>query len=129
MKGCVELNLLKDYAASRTSFEKALAIDPNYIDANVNMAYTYMNEVVSRRNKGEFKLDRTNVKQFNEEFEKIKVYYEKALPYFEKVRELAPDQPRLWASALQQIYTNLQQPDKAKEMDAYIESSNANAKQ
>lgn len=129
MKGCVELNLLKDYAASRTSFEKALAIDPNYIDANVNMAYTYMNEVVSRRNKGEFKLDRTNVKQFNEEFEKIKVYYEKALPYFEKVRELAPDQPRLWASALQQIYTNLQQPDKAKEMDAYIESSNANAQQ
>lgn len=125
MKGCVELNLLKDYAASRTSFEKALAIDPNYVDANINMAYTYMNEVVSRRNKGEFKLDRTNVKQFNEEFEKIKVYYEKALPYFEKVRQLTPDQPRLWASPLQQIYTNLQQKDKAKEMDAYIEDSNA----
>ena len=108
LKGCVELNLTKEYAAARESFKRALEIDPTFIDANVNMAYTYMNEVVARRNAGDWKLDRSNKAEFDKEFEEIKKYYEQALPYMERVKELKPEDPKLWASALQQIYTNLQ---------------------
>lgn len=124
MKGCVELNMTKDYSAARECFSKALAIDPDYVDACINMGYTYMNEVYSKKVNGEWKLDRKNVKQFNAEFEQIKKYYEEARPYFEHVRELKPDEPKYWASSLQMIYTNLQMPDQAKEMDAIIESMN-----
>jgi tetratricopeptide (TPR) repeat protein len=120
LKGCVELNLTKDYAAARESFKRAIEIDPTFVDANVNMAYTFMNEVVSRRNAGDWKLDRSNKAEFDKEFEEIKKYYEQALPYMEKVKELKPEDPKLWASALQQIYTNLQNKQKADEMDAIM---------
>ena len=88
------------------------------------MGYTYMNEVYAKKISGVWKLDRKNVKQFNAEFEQIKKYYEAARPYFEHVRELKPDEPKYWASSLQMIYTNLQMPDQAKEMDAIIEGMN-----
>lgn len=123
MKGCVELNLKKDYNAARESFKKALELDPSYADANINMGITYINEVVARRNNGEYCLDRTKVKQFNADYEKIKVFYENARPYFEKVRELLPDKPSVWAPYLSNIYTNLQMKDEAKAMEALMEKN------
>lgn len=125
MKGCVELNMKKDFEAAKASFEKSLAIDSNYADANINMGITYINEVVARRNNGEFCLDRTKVKEFNADYEKIKVYYEKAKPYFEKIRELLPDQPKVWAPYLSNIYTNLQMKSEAEAMDALLKEANA----
>ena len=116
--------MTKDYSAARECFSKALAIDPDYVDACINMGYTYMNEVYAKKMSGEWKLNRNNVKQFNAEFDQIKKYYEEARPYFEHVRELKPDEPKFWASSLQMIYTNLQMPDQAKEMEAIVESMN-----
>ena len=123
LKGCVELNMLKNYSAAQESFRKALELNPSFVDANVNMAYTYMNEVVARRNNGDWKLDRNNKKEFDREYEEIKAYYEKALPYMERAHELVPDQPKVWAAALQQIYTNLQNKQKADEMDAILSNA------
>jgi len=123
LKGCIELNMLKNYTDARESFKRALELDPTFVDANVNMAYTFMNEVVARRNKGDWKLDRTNVKEFNREYDEIKTYYEQALPYMERAHELVPDQPKVWASALQQIYSNLQNKQKADEMDAILSTA------
>lgn len=123
MKGCVELNMKKDYNAARESFKKALDLDPNYADANINMGITYINEVVARRNNGEYCLDRTKVKQFNADYEKIKVFYQNARPYFEKVRELLPDKPSVWAAYLSNIYTNLQMKEEAKAMDELLKQS------
>ena len=123
LKGCIELNMLKNYVAARESFAKAIELNPTFVDANVNMAYTYMNEVVARRNNGDWKLDRNNVKEFNREYDEIKTYYEKALPFMERAHELVPDQPKVWAAALQQIYTNLQNKQKADEMDAILSTA------
>lgn len=122
LKGCVELNLTKSYTEARESFKKAIELNPEFVDANVNMAYTYMNEVVARRNAGDFKLDRTNKAEFDKEFEVIKKYYEDALVYMERAQQLKPGEPKIWASALQQIYTNLQNKAKAEEMDAIMSS-------
>lgn len=131
MKGCVELNLKKNYVAARECFKKALEIDPDYIDANTNMGYTYINEIYAKRVSGEFKFVGTGkrilpaqMEAYKKELEYVKSFYVNAQPYFEHVRELAPENPRLWASSLQMIYSNLEQKEKAKEMDAFIEAGN-----
>ena len=130
MKGCVELNLKKDYAASRADFEKALSIDPSFADACTNMAYSYMNEIRSRMLNGEFKYvgnaaktitGQAKVNAYKKELAVVKGYYEKALPFMEKARELTPDAPKSWAYALQMIYDNLEMKDKKAEIDAIIE--------
>lgn len=135
MKGCVDLNLKKDYPAARTAFEEALKYDPDFIEANANLAYAYMNEVVNKRQKGEYKYaggstskvtGQKAVDQYNREIKEIRSYYEKALPLMEKVRSLAPDRSKIWAPALQQIYFNLNRKQEANQMD---EIMSANARQ
>lgn len=128
MKGCVALNMKKDYAAARECFEKSLAIDPDYVEANTNMAYTYMNEVIANKVDGKYKFigssktitGQANVNQYKKELAEVKSFYEKALPYMEKVRAAQPDQPKSWAYSLQMIYQNLQMKDKEIEIDEII---------
>lgn len=114
-RGCVYLNLLKDYKAARADFMKALEIDSLFPEAVNNVGVSYINEVVSMRDKitsdpysPKYKKDREMVLEF----------YRKALPYFEKFRELCPDKPRVWANNLRNIYYNLNEKEKEKEMDA-----------
>ncbi len=127
MKGCVELNMKKDYAAARECFAKALEIDPNYADANANMAYTYVNEAVADRMAGKFRFIGTGKRilpaqeaAYKKELATVQGYYKNAMPYMEKVRELVPDRPRVWAYTLQMIYENLQMKDKKAEIDNII---------
>lgn len=129
IKGYVDMNLKRDYVTARSAFEKALAIDPNYLEAMANNAYCYINEVVTKRQNGEYKyaassLSRVKgqkaVDQYNKELKEIRSYFEKALPLMEKVREMAPERSRLWASALEQIYSNLGQKAKAQEMEQIL---------
>ena len=78
----------------------------------MNMGVSYINEVVSQ--KDNFKLTE------KADREKVLNYYKQALPYFEKVRELAPDKPQLWANNLKTVYYNLENKEKEKEMDAIL---------
>ena len=131
MKGCVDLNLKRDYPAAREAFEKCLGYDANFLEANANMAYAYMNEVVTKRQDGVYKyagkttkvIGQKAVDQYNKEIAEIKGYYEKALPFMEKVRQLAPDRSKMWASALQQIYFNLGRKAEANQMDEIMSRS------
>lgn len=129
IKGYVNQNMKTDYPAAREAFAKALEIDPNFVLANANMAYAWTNEVVVRRQNGEFKYyDKRfvpdNKKAVAEkETEEVRAYYRNALPYMEKVRELAPDRSKVWAPALQQIYANLGMDDEAKQMDDIMDAS------
>lgn len=127
MKGCVELNMKKDFVAAENSFGKALAIDPDFVEANVNMATCYINQVVADKLAGKFKYVGTNktvyqkdVAAYNKELATIKGYYEKALPHMEKVRALVPNKPAEWAYTLQMIYSNLDMKDKLAEIDEII---------
>ena len=130
MKGCIYLNMKKEYAPARECFQKALDIDPNFLEANTNMAYTYTNEIYQRKQSGEFKWVGTgknfikgskDEKVYNKELAIVHDYYNKALPYMLKVRELAPDQPKEWVYVLQMIYENLNMKTERAEMDAIIE--------
>ncbi len=119
IKGCVDMNMKKDYIAARPSFEKSLAIDPNFVDANVNMATTYINQIVHERTSGKFKylgsgklLTKAQVPVYRQELEYAQGEFRKAMVYLEKARELVPEKPRVWAYSLQMVYENLQPEDK-----------------
>ncbi len=129
MKGCVELNLKKDYPAARECFGKALDIDPDFVNANANMASAYINQVITDKNNGKFKI--LGVKKsystkekpiYDKELNYVQDLYKKALVHMEKVRGLVPDQPRTWAYSLQMIYENLDMKAEKAEIDGIIES-------
>ncbi len=121
MKGCVELNVKKDFEKARECLQKAIDLDPSFVEANYNIGVSYINEVIARRDKGEFCLDKSKVKEYNASIDKMRVFYEKARPYYERVKELLPDQPRKWAPALQQVYSNLNMKAEADAMDALLQ--------
>lgn len=130
MKGVILLNMKKDYQSAREAFTKALEIDPNYIEANINMASTYINEVVAKRLAGSYKFAGTgknitgqkNVDIYKKELAEIQGYYKNAQKYMEHVQMIDPENPKRWVHTLQMIYDNLQLKDKKAEMDAIIES-------
>ena len=52
--------------------------------------------------------------------EQVKSIMGEAIPYFEKARELAPDEPQKWAYELKQCYSVTGQAAKAAEMDKLL---------
>lgn len=129
MKGCVELNLKKDYPAAQETFKKALSIDPDYVEANTNIAYAYINQIVAESYSGKFKYVGTgkvvpmkDKALYEKELATVKSYYQKALPHMLKVRELKPEDPRKWAYTLQMIYENLQMKAEKAEIDEIIKN-------
>jgi len=52
--------------------------------------------------------------------ENVKTIMNDAIPYFEKARELAPDEPQKWAYELKQCYSVTGQAAKAAEMDKLL---------
>lgn len=130
IKGCIYLNLKQGYEGARECFAKVLAQDPEHLLANANMAYAWMNDVATRRMNGEYKyIDQKTVtgekakKAYEEELAKVRSFYEQARPHMEKVRDLAPDRAKVWAPALQQIYSNLGMEAEAKAMDEVMEAN------
>lgn len=130
MKGCVLLNIEQNYSAARECFDKCLQLDPTDVDANLNMAFTYMNEVMTNRQNGKyqyaFRASYTSKEKaaYEKELADIQSYYRNAMPYVEKVREIIPEQPKRWAPALSMIYANLRMQAKADEVDAIISAMN-----
>lgn len=124
MKGCVYMNIERNFPDARKCFEKALAINPDDANSNGNMGFAFINEARDRRLNGEFPmLDKKVVtgdvqtKKYNEQLEALREYYRQARVYMEKYRDLQPERSKTWASALQQIYFNLGMEAEAQQMD------------
>ena len=124
IKGCLEMNMTPyNYEEARNCFDKALKIDPEYLEANTNMGICYVNDITDRLNANEFHIptgtdDASNKARRKIMQEKVYPWYNKALPYFEKSRELAPDRPELWAQGLYNCYYSLIMDEKAQEIKA-----------
>jgi len=52
--------------------------------------------------------------------EKTRGLFAEAIPFFEKARECAPDEPQKWAFELRQCYNVTEQKEKAEEMDKLL---------
>lgn len=135
VQGVIALNMKRDYKAARESFKKALELDPNFVDANTNMAYAYINEAVTNRQNGKYKyaasgkdkvVGKAAVAQYQKEMAEINKYFSDARPYMEKVRSLSPEDVKRWAPTLSQIYSNLGMRKEALEMDDLLVKSRGN---
>lgn len=102
------------------AYKKALAIDPNYLEANTNAAVILMNNVRDELNA--LNNDKTLANTvYNTKVQELKVKIKDALPYLEKVIELEPSN----VDALRNLkgYYDFQQDEaKSTEIAAKIEA-------
>lgn len=96
-------------------YKKTLELDPTYVNALHVIAIYYS---VQAQDYAEKQASvNFNREQIKKDKEIINGYYKEALPYFEKLRELAPDKKELWLSGLSNCYYNLNMQDKLKEIE------------
>ncbi|MBR1788732.1 MAG: tetratricopeptide repeat protein [Bacteroidaceae bacterium] len=108
------------YTDALEYFKKSVEIDPEYVDGN-NMCGTSLYRQAAENHYKEIDGKKFKTQKEVEEAENrlVKDLYREAVQYFEKCRELAPEQPETWAGPLQTIYRNLGEKEKAAELDAY----------
>ncbi|WKN30818.1 tetratricopeptide repeat protein [Porifericola rhodea] len=103
--------------AAVENYKKAIELDPNYFDATFNLAAYYFNkaaEILQEANNMDLKEYQKRGKEIEES---AKVYFEKALPYLEKSKEIKPDDEKV-LSTLQTVYTRLGMDDKAAALES-----------
>ncbi len=91
---------------SMANYQKTLELDPNNVDANFNLGVYYYNEGVAINKK----VNNMTLNEYNKTGKKLeaqaKELYSKALPYFEKVYSLQPDDKAIRQS-LKRVYVGL----------------------
>jgi len=107
---------LKDNENAEKNFKKALEINPEYAEALSNLGRVYYNEAVNVQGDANMITDN---KLYQEEIAKAKALFEKARPYFEKVRQLKPDETQ-YLIALRGIYYNLNMGKEFDEIEALL---------
>ncbi|MEM9856772.1 MAG: tetratricopeptide repeat protein [Bacteroidota bacterium] len=108
--------------AAKAAYAKSTEVDPNYYNSAFNLAVLYYNEAVNliteRNNLGISKADLEKSKKMQVE---IDDRLKKAMPYWEKVLELKPEE-RNALETLQYIYMQEKEYDKAEEMKTRLEA-------
>lgn len=103
VKGYLYQNM-KDYPKAIEYYNKTIQADPNYAEAYSNMGLIYCQQGLDYTDKVTTDFNDPN---YAAEQAKIKKFYEEARPYYEKARELKPDQKDLWMNGLYTIYYKL----------------------
>lgn len=96
----------KDYDAARATFTKIIEAGGDFVGesyAKIGDSYFFVAQELVEQNSS---LPMDNPK-FAENEKQIKALYEKALPYYEKTKELKPDNKQLWGQFLLNIYWKL----------------------
>lgn len=107
------------YADALVYYKKAVETDPNYLDANIQCGLCLFNIADANNRTIAGKRYKTQAEADADVQKNVRAYFEEALPYFEKVRELVPDDSSKWAYELRTIYNAIGQKDKAKELENY----------
>lgn len=101
-------------------YKKALQLDPNYLDANINLAITILDtdkDLREKRNKlGTSAEDNKKYDIIKKQMDDI---YRSAIPYLEKAVQLAPDNVDA-AKTLQNVYSALDMTEKAAAIKAKL---------
>jgi tetratricopeptide (TPR) repeat protein len=110
----------KDNAKAEEAFTKALAIDPSYSDAVINMSSIIMNNGISIYNKAN-KLPTSKAAEAAATRKKAMAEFDRALPYLQKAVELNPKSATA-LSNLKQYYSINNNTAKMSELDAKIKA-------
>ncbi len=107
----------KEYEKAIQYYEKAIAADPQQANAYSNLGLLYCQQAE------EFSATSTsdvNDPKYNEDQVKLRSYYEKAKPLYEKARELKPDQTDLWMQGLYRVYYLLNMANELQEIETLM---------
>lgn len=113
VKGYLYHNM-KDYDKAIQFYKKTIEIDPKYAEAYSNLGLIYCLQAQDYASKTTADV---NDPKYSKEQAKIKKFYEEARPYYEKARDLKPDQKDLWIQGLYRIYYNLNLGKEFEEID------------
>lgn len=109
-KSTILLSLGKNKESLAIS-EQLLQNNDSLVDAYYNAGLAYFNMAVA--------LDK-NTQISRKKHSEISAYYQKALPYLEKYRKMAPKEKAKWALPLYTIYLNLNKGAEFDEIDAIV---------
>ena len=113
VKGYLYHNM-KDYDKAIEFYKKTIEVDPNYAEAYSNLGLIYCLQAQDFSEKATTDI---NDPKYKEDQATLKTFYEKAKPYYEKARELKPDQKDLWLNGLYRVYYNLQMGPEFEEIE------------
>ena len=105
---------MKDYEKAIEFYKKTLDIDPAYAEACSNLGLVYLLQAQEYADKAPADINDPNYATGQAE---IKKFYEAAKPYYEKARELKPDQKDLWLQGLYRVYYNLNMGPEFEEIE------------
>ena len=109
---------LNNLPLAEENYKKALELDPKYFDAAYNLGALYFNKGVNLTNDANaLPLSaKDKYKKLTEEADKA---FTASVPYLEKAMEINPTDKNTLIS-LKQLYLNMGQTEKAKQMDAKL---------
>jgi len=105
---------MKDYEKAIEFYKKTLDIDPAYAEACSNLGLVYLLQAQEYADKAPADINDPNYATAQAE---IKKFYQAAKPYYEKARELKPDQKDLWLQGLYRVYYNLNMGPEFEEIE------------
>jgi len=88
-KSSLHQKALDNYSKAAELYKKALAIDPDYFDATVNLGYVLIKPAIDAYNAAN-KLPANKQKEYNDAVAKANVQFEIAKPYLQKAVDLNP---------------------------------------
>ena len=113
VKGYLYHNM-EDYDKALEYYKKTIELDPSYAEAYSNIGLIYCLKAQDFSGKA---TSDVNDPKYQEDMATLKNFYEEAKPYYEKARELKPDQKDLWLNGLYRVYYNLQMGPEYEEIE------------
>lgn len=120
VKGYLYQNL-KEYDNAIDFYKKTIEVDPNYAEAYSNLGLIHCQQGLDYAEKVTVNV---NDPKFSAEQAKIKKFYEDARPFYEKARQLKPEQKDLWLNGLYTVYYKLNLGKEFEEIEKLMPSGN-----
>ena len=108
-----------EYEKAKEYYKECIALDPNYVDAYINLGSAYLEDdkvLVEEMNKNLNDFDK-----YDEVKAKQSALYKEVIPYYEKAYELRPDDLDT-VRTLMSLYENTEMEDKFKTMKEKYDS-------
>ncbi len=111
----------KEYEKAIAQYNKAIEKDEKMVDAYNNLGLCILQQAADFDNENKVDPRTAAGKKIQAQIDE---YYKQALPYYTKLREIAPDAKDKWGIALYNIYYKLKMTNEFNEIEKYLESQN-----
>lgn len=119
-KAALETKKVDNYHLAAEQYKKALELDPNYFEANLNLGYVILNPAIDEYNAAN-QLPSNKQKEYEAALAKSKADFEAARPYLQKAVDLNPKSYDA-LNNLKTYYLGTQNTTKANEVQKQIDA-------